>query len=300
MHLSTHLLPVALLLLPMISALPADTPKAPNYHSLLKRGYSGAFLSRLNTIYRGTRLAAPMCNGPDCPIMIAEEKMCSDMRYHHREDIRFPRDSHELDSQGRNSTDAKWEEYRDIELCLWFPPIDERCAQFGIERESIYGLSLVNVELQVKEFGFAGCPATPEQLVSRIMIESGWDEKTVREKLDFVAPGWEQPEQETEKLVRVKGLTYVDDRWNPFHLPTETTVRVLPNGPVQDSVTGCAAWEMARRGENCSRFSKRVGLTREKFLEINDFLVKKTEGDEEKVRCKLLAGYSYCVDSSAY
>ncbi|RPA82968.1 hypothetical protein BJ508DRAFT_360889 [Ascobolus immersus RN42] len=290
MYLSTFLsLPVFLLSLlsTLATALPTHSPSQPaRATSLTKRDYSAAFFSRLKTQYRATSLVAPACAGIDCPIYTPEEEICNEFRLLRSERIRFP----------NNVTGT---EAIEVELCRFYAPVDERCAQYGVSETLIYGGVPGDLESDMAMYGFTGCPATPENLVRKMVVQlqeasTGWDENKTREMLDLVAPGWDETDGNAVEFTPLQRGLYVDQRSNPFNLPPEIMVRVLPEGPVHEPVLECAAWEFARRGENCTSFARRAGMAKGDFLKLNYQMADKKALAEGRWECgkPLLAGYS--------
>ncbi|RPA82965.1 hypothetical protein BJ508DRAFT_413854 [Ascobolus immersus RN42] len=285
MHISTILGPLGFILSNVI-AFPTEATQ-PLLH---KRAYTYGFLSHVAGMYRFGTSVAPACNGADCPVLTPEETLCQESRYKLENFIKFPPDPLRANKSDTATTN--------VEICSYYPPVDLRCMKHGVSRESALGLPKYLLEDQMNKYGIAGCPATPEQVLKRVMVQqSKWGEEKARRMLDIVAPGWEDETKDPEELpVRRGKEVLVDDRENPFHLPGWVSVRVLPNGPIQKAILDCEEWMVARRGDTCTNIAKRMGVTREQFMERNPVVVDKEAKNMGKLECRYLwAGYSYCV-----
>jgi len=169
------------------------------------------------------------------------------------------------------------------------------------------GISEQEAEQNIQTYGFPGCPRTAEETLKVIMIESGWSEEKARRMLEIVSPGmFDGAETLPETTESANGSSLgsgsrerkghteskmdVNDVENPWNLPPDVIPRPLPpyGAILKKENLGCFKWTVGRRRENCRRISRRLGITVERFLEINPSFPKEHCG-------VILAGYAYCA-----
>ncbi|RPA81718.1 hypothetical protein BJ508DRAFT_361723 [Ascobolus immersus RN42] len=235
------------------------------------------YLDRFLTAAQASRSfysIAPMCRGEGCP-STPEELMCHERTTDYI-GLHFPADPTNVTGVAdANAGDIKTES-NEMFLCIYLSPVDERCTEVaGVLNP--WGISDAQAARETAEFGFAGCPGSPEQLLSKVMKSLKWTEEKARRMLDTVGPGWEEMSQ-----IPV-------ERKRPFNIPSDAWIMMLPPGPIQKAISGCSEWTVARRGETCPKIVRRLNISLEYFLAMNGELVG---GDD----CPhLLAGYAYCI-----